>query len=156
MRCPSCRSALTERRFAFGRFWQCDRCGGRAITVELLRRAFTAESINPLWRHAISNEGQPGRPCPLCARAMLTVCFAQRDCLPIDICKTCHLVWLDSGEIESLTPLPPKAEPASRSPEQRQAIAKVKAMAEGACPQDYGKVWHLIGAILDLGLRSLR
>ena len=89
---------------------------------------------------------------------MLTVRFEQPNSLSIDVCKTCHFVWFDSGEIESLTPLPPKAEPASLSPEQRQAIAiaKVKAMAEGACPQDYGKVWHLIGVILDLGLRSPR
>ncbi len=156
MACPSCGIELAETKLALGRFWSCDKCGGRAITVELLRRIFTPESINPLWLHAISNEGQLGRPCPLCSRQMLTVGFADAISPPIDLCRLCHLVWFDRGEIESLTPRPSKPGAAPVAPEQRQAIAiaKVAAMAEEARAEDYGKIWQQIGKVFGGRLRS--
>jgi len=46
--CPRCNLPLKEVRMSHGVFWACDKCAGRAITVELLRRTFTPESINPL------------------------------------------------------------------------------------------------------------
>jgi Zn-finger nucleic acid-binding protein len=151
MLCPSCRRQLDETRFAFGRFWRCETCGGRAITVELLRRTFTAESINPLWLHAIASEGQMGRPCPQCARQMLKVSFSDPGSMQIDVCRFCHLVWFDRGEVENLTPRPikPEAAPLPAAPRQAAAIARVRAMAEEARAQDYGKVWKHIGRILD-------
>ncbi|PYL06167.1 MAG: hypothetical protein DME33_14460, partial [Verrucomicrobia bacterium] len=47
--CPRCKVPLKEVRTSDGVFWACDNCGGRAVTVELLRNRFTPESINPLW-----------------------------------------------------------------------------------------------------------
>jgi Zn-finger nucleic acid-binding protein len=148
--CPACRIELAETRLPFGRFWKCATCGGHAITVEMLRHAFTAESINPLWLHAISHEGQPGRPCPLCARPMLTVAFSGTESTPIDVCPSCHLVWFDRGEIESLTPQPPKSEAPPISSQQRQAaaIAKVAALAQQARAEHHGRAWTLIQQLL--------
>src|SRR5258708_1541891 len=56
--CPRCAIPLKENKMAHGIFWGCGNCGGRAVTVELLRRTFTPESINPLWLHAMRGEGQ--------------------------------------------------------------------------------------------------
>jgi hypothetical protein len=37
----------------YGVFWACARWGGHALSIELLRRTFTNESINPFWLRAI-------------------------------------------------------------------------------------------------------
>ena len=50
--CPRCKVPLKDVRTSGGVFYGCDVCGGRAVTIELLRKRFTPESINPLWRHA--------------------------------------------------------------------------------------------------------
>ncbi|HJT79567.1 MAG TPA: zf-TFIIB domain-containing protein, partial [Chthoniobacterales bacterium] len=90
--CPKCTVSLQQIRTPKGIFWGCDRCGGRAITVELLRRIFTAESINPLWKHAISGEGITSRSCPQCRQAMLEVNLAaaaselDRHLVRVDVC----------------------------------------------------------------------
>jgi uncharacterized Zn finger protein (UPF0148 family) len=46
--CPRCKVPLKEVRTSGGVFYGCDVCGGRAVTIELLRKRFTPESINPL------------------------------------------------------------------------------------------------------------
>jgi ribosomal protein L37AE/L43A len=46
--CPACRIPLTEMRTGNGIIWRCEKCDGRAVGLQLLRRTFTAESINPL------------------------------------------------------------------------------------------------------------
>ena len=56
--CPRCNLPLKQVRMSNGVFWTCDTCGGRAVGLELLRRTFTPQSINPLWLHAISGEGK--------------------------------------------------------------------------------------------------
>jgi len=61
--CPRCKVPLKEVRTSGGVFYGCDVCGGRAVTIELLRKRFTPESINPLWLHAMRGEGRVGLPC---------------------------------------------------------------------------------------------
>jgi Zn-finger nucleic acid-binding protein len=46
--CPRCKVRLKEVQTSDGVFYACDVCGGRAVTIELLRKRFTPESINPL------------------------------------------------------------------------------------------------------------
>src|SRR5436305_12049473 len=75
--CPRCNLSLKEVRMSHGVFWTCDKCGGRAVGLELLRRTFTPESINPLWRHTISGEGKVGPRCPSCRRPMIDVALSE-------------------------------------------------------------------------------
>ena len=65
-----------------GVFWGCEICGGRALSVELLRRRFTNESINPFWIQVIRGLGVVGRPCPCCGRKMLEVPVAPKEGAP--------------------------------------------------------------------------
>jgi len=46
--CPRCKVPLKEVRTSGGVFYACDVRSGRAVTIELLRKRFTPESINPL------------------------------------------------------------------------------------------------------------
>ena len=94
--CPRCNVPLKEVRTSQGIFWACENCGGRALTVELLRRIFTPESINPLWLHAISGEGKSGRLCPSCRKPMLEVALSENAQVDVDVCRHCHFVWLDT------------------------------------------------------------
>ena len=51
------------------------RAYGRAVTIELLRKRFTPEPINPLWLHAMRGEGRVSVPCPSCRQPMIGVAF---------------------------------------------------------------------------------
>jgi Zn-finger nucleic acid-binding protein len=109
--CPKCNLPLTRVGTSMGVFWTCSNCGGRAVTVELLRRTFKPDSINPLWRHAISGQEPPAaRACPSCRRAMLEVPLSDKSTVRVDVCRLCHFVWFDAHETETLVPLsvPPK------------------------------------------------
>lgn len=101
-KCPRCSVPLQVTRTAHGVFWGCGKCGGRAITVELLRRTFTPESINPLWLHAIRNEGVSSCACPSCGNNMTEVSLADEGSVRVDVCKLCHFVWFDMAETDSL------------------------------------------------------
>src|SRR4029450_9366866 len=83
--CPRCNLPLTQVRMSNGLFWACDTCGGRAGGLELLRRTFTPESINPLWLHAINGEGKTGCRCPSCAHAMLQVALSENAGVNVDV-----------------------------------------------------------------------
>ena len=41
--CPRCKVPLKEVRTSGGVFYGCNVCGGRAVTIELLRKRFTPE-----------------------------------------------------------------------------------------------------------------
>jgi Zn-finger nucleic acid-binding protein len=126
--CPKCNLPLTRIGTSMGVFWTCNGCGGRAVTVELLRRTFTPESINPLWRHAISGQEPSGaRACPSCRRAMLEVPLSDKSTVRVDVCRLCHFVWFDAHETETLIARPLPAE----------------------SPRDLSKDWPEPGALSD-------
>src|SRR6266536_3911360 len=100
--CPACRIPLTEIRTGNGIIWRCEKCDGRAVGLQLLRRTFTPESINPLWLHAIHNEGSSARPCPSCGNAMIEVALDSSSGIRVEVCRICEFVWFDSGETQTL------------------------------------------------------
>jgi Zn-finger nucleic acid-binding protein len=142
---------MMERKLPHGIFWQCDQCGGRALTVELLRRTFSAASVNPLWLHAMENAGQPGRLCPQCEQPMLTVSFPETGSPPIDICKKCHFVWFDRGEVETLQPRASQTETPRLSPEEALALVNVNAQAADEVDRvrRHAAAWQEIGRFFD-------
>ena len=104
--CPACHAALEQLRMEHGIFWACRQCGGRALSIELLRRTFAKESINPLWLRIIRGDGRPGRDCPCCERAMTEVALADHPDSPaVDVCRPCHFAWFDASEIGELQPI---------------------------------------------------
>src|SRR5947207_13082619 len=100
--CPRCNLPLKEARMSHGVFWACDNCGGRAVGLELLRRPFTPESINPLWLHAIAGEVHSRRRCPSCGNPMLAVRLSDKAIVKVDVRRICHFVWVDAHEVDSL------------------------------------------------------
>jgi membrane associated rhomboid family serine protease/Zn-finger nucleic acid-binding protein len=137
--CPRCNVPLKEVRTPQGIFWACENCGGRALTVELLRRTFTPESINPLWLHAIGGAGKSGRFCPSCRKPMIEVALSENAQVDVDVCRHCHFVWFDAHDMDTLAPLQFPASAPELPQEAREFIAmeKVKQLAEDARGTDF-------------------
>jgi Zn-finger nucleic acid-binding protein len=126
--CPRCNVPLKEVRTSGGVFYACDGCGGRAVTIELLRKRFTPESINPLWLHAMRGEGRIGLPCPSCRQPMIGVALSDRAEINVDVCQHCHFIWFDTHEVDTLVPRQP--EPTPVAPELPQKAREMLAMVE--------------------------
>ena len=126
--CPRCKVPLKEVRTSAGVFYGCEGCGGRAVTIELLRKRFTPESINPLWLHAMRSEGRIGLPCPSCRQPMIGVALSDKAEMTVDVCQHCHFIWFDAHEVDTLVPRQP--EPVAAEPELPQKARAMLAMAE--------------------------
>lgn len=136
--CPACRVALTRTLTPLGVIWRCETCEGRAIGLALLRETFTADSVNPIWLHAIHNEGRDGRPCPSCARAMIDVPLETETPVNVEVCRVCQMIWFDQGEVASLEQkaIRPELPPLSQDAREAIAIAKVHLLGEQARKAD--------------------
>jgi Zn-finger nucleic acid-binding protein len=137
--CPTCRIPLTEIRTGNGIIWRCEKCDGRAVGLQLLRRTFTPESINPLWLHAIHNEGMSARPCPSCGNAMIEVALDSSSGIRVEVCRICEFVWFDAGETQTLQarPLSKPPPPLPQKARETIALAKVQQLAEQARGPDF-------------------
>jgi membrane associated rhomboid family serine protease/Zn-finger nucleic acid-binding protein len=110
-----------------------------ALTVELLRRTFTPESITPVWLHAISGAGKSGRLCPSCRKPMIEVPLSESAQVDVDVCQHCHFVWFDAHEMDMLAPRQFPA-PAAEVPQKAReliAVEKVNQIAEEAQGSDF-------------------
>lgn len=154
--CPRCNLPLKQVQMIGRNFWACDNCKGRAVTVELLRRTFTPESINPLWLHAIRGEGLRGCPCPSCRNPMTQVPLSQNAAVNVDVCPACHFVWFDFHEIDTLVPLPPpKTDGLPQKAREILAIERVEQLAEEARGSDFDSAppdewWKCIAAFFGM------
>jgi len=156
--CPACRIPLTEMRTGTGIIWRCENCDGRAVGLQLLRRTFTPESINPLWLHAIHNEGSSARPCPSCSNPMIEVALDSSSGIKVEVCKICEFVWFDKGETQPLQVRPPPKPPPALLPQKAReaiALARVQQLAEQARGPDFDSAppdewWKSIAAFLGM------
>ena len=155
--CPRCNVPLKDVRTAGGVFYGCDICGGRAVTVELLRKRFTQESINPLWLHATRGEGWVGLACPSCQQPMISVPLSDQAEIRVDVCQHCHFIWFDAHEVERLVPRQPDPVAPKLPQKAREvlAIAEVERLAKQAEGSDLDSVapeesWKQIAAFLGM------
>jgi membrane associated rhomboid family serine protease/Zn-finger nucleic acid-binding protein len=155
--CPRCKVPLKEVRTSGGVFYGCDVCGGRAVTIELLRKRFTSQSINPLWLHAMRGEGRVGLPCPSCRQPMIGVALSDKAEISVDVCQRCHFIWFDAHEVDTLVPRQPEPVPPELPQKAREMlaiaeVARLSKQAEGpeldsAAPEES---WKQIAAFLGM------
>ncbi len=155
--CPRCKVPLKDIRTSGGVFYGCDICGGRAVTIELLRKRFTQESINPLWLHATRGEGCVGLPCPSCQQPMISVPLSDQAEIRVDVCQHCHFIWFDAHEVETLVPRQPDPVAPELPQKAREvlAIAEVERLAKQAEGSDLDSVapeesWKQIAGFLGM------
>jgi membrane associated rhomboid family serine protease/Zn-finger nucleic acid-binding protein len=155
--CPRCKVPLKDIRTSGGVFYGCDICGGRAVTIELLRKRFTEESINPLWLHATRGEGGVGLPCPSCQQPMISVPLSDQAEIRVDVYRHCHFIWFDAHEVETLVPRHPDPVAPELPQKAREvlAIAEVERLAKQAEGSDLDSVapeesWKQIAGFLGM------
>jgi len=140
LRCPNCQAPLLQTQADHQTFWVCTGCGGRAVTIELLRRIVAASLLNRLWGAALQGQGTPGRPCPACAQPMAEVPTSpQPQALRLDICTRCHYFWFDPMEYQEMPAPPPPAATEPQFPQKAKellAMAEVKRLREQADMED--------------------
>ena len=125
--CPHCRIALTKRMSpSLGLAWLCPSCHGRAMTLELLRKAVQQTVVNRLWQRARSGQYGKVRRCPACHRQMteVPIIATEGKTTYLDVCTGCHFVWFDPREFGALPKIPAQpSEQETLSQEAKEALA---------------------------------
>ncbi len=155
--CPDCRTRLVRTKNENAVFWVCATCGGKAVTVPVLRKTVIREYVNRLWASALGRDGSQTAPsarrCPACDQQMTAVRVpATPAATTVDVCRSCAFIWFDPREFENAPPLPPASRPEESLPlEERRALALGKVLAAGPIP-DPGPTdwWQYIPALLGL------
>lgn len=158
--CPNCQRRLVGVRHPQGVFWTCEACGGRAVTVPVLRRTHVRDYVNQVWAYARDEKGVRRRPCPACNLKMLDVPIVHGGTAHwLDVCTRCYFVWFDPREYEQAPALPasstPEASDAELSPKAREALAVETARRIGQGPSGIeegppDEWWELLPAFLGL------
>jgi membrane associated rhomboid family serine protease/Zn-finger nucleic acid-binding protein len=148
---------LKEVRTSGGVLYGCDVCGGRAVTIELLRKRFTPESINPLWLHAMRGEGGVGLPCPSYRQPMIGVALSDQAEIKVDVCQHCHFIWFDAHEVDMLVPRQPEPVAAELPQKAREmlAMAEVERLSKQVEGSDFDSAapdesWKQIAAFVGM------
>ncbi len=104
MECPRDRQPLEALSLDHAVCFACPQCGGRAATVELLRRMAPRERLRELW--ALVRAGAAAdAECPSCRKPMRLVALREAErVLQLDGCAGCHVIWFDAGELRALAP----------------------------------------------------
>ena len=104
--CPRCGVRLANAPSPGRVEFACTRCRGRMLGAALVRQLTDARTFGGLWMRA--GTATSNLDCPACCGAMGEVQVdADSGPLVIDICRRCHVFWLDRGESQSLERVAP-------------------------------------------------
>lgn len=117
----------------------CPKCAGRAVNLAIFRRSVAADTMRKFWLKVLDAPEiahHARLPCPACAKPMVPAAAAGREKeeVQLDVCRSCHMMWVDHGELEAL-PLSPQKErktAGTLSPASAEALAPILAQAERA------------------------
>jgi len=159
--CPNCSNRLARVQNELGIYWGCQTCGGRTVSISVLRKAIDRDFVNQLWQKARSHSVPGVRRCPACNHRMVEVEVADADAEEqLDVCRTCQFVWFDPNEFETaphVPPMPsaPKEKPLPQEAREALALYQVQRMAEEARAEPAPpESWQLIPALFGLPVES--
>jgi membrane associated rhomboid family serine protease/Zn-finger nucleic acid-binding protein len=93
--------ALRTVRQREGIYFNCDQCGGRAVTIPQIRR-FTGDRFAVKMMVQIKRATETSKlSCPFCYSPMKQFQIPQ-PAITLDACKPCGTVWFVAGEFEEL------------------------------------------------------
>ena len=157
--CPSCKTSLNKNGNKFGLFWVCPSCDGRAVTLEVVRKAIPRPMVNRLWQRARSGQYEGTRQCPACRRRMPEVPILSREKTEyIDICSKCHFIWFDPHEFEHLPKVEIKqsqSQPLSMEAREALALARLESLKKEQVQQEMSSSspdhwWEVIPALFGI------
>jgi Zn-finger nucleic acid-binding protein len=104
--CPNCATPLAQARLGSYPLKVCQRCEGMLIEMTVFVSVIDAARLREALRGVVMpREQSPGHrtlSCPQCGRAMLNHMYGGAGNVVLDTCETCHVNWLDSGELRRI------------------------------------------------------
>lgn len=157
--CPDCSLPLQHSTGSDGAFWRCPRCEGHTAGVAQLRHFADDEFAKDLWNESRIAVLSP-RACPSCAEHMALV---SGEGLEAEMCRRCHIVWLDRYEWDDVPPQSagePPPEPIPEAAAEIMAAAELDAVKRRAQPGAFAEApvpdhwWQWVLGFLGLPLRE--
>ncbi len=157
--CPRCKTSLKKNSNKLGLFWVCPSCDGRAVSLEVVRKAVPRHIVNRLWQRARSGQYAGNRKCPACKRSMNEVPIISKNKTQyLDVCIGCHFIFFDPKEYECLPKIPAAKDPKDNLPlKEREALAlaRLEALKQEQESEKMGVSspehwWEIIPAIFGL------
>ena len=107
--CPNCKTdSLREINFHKTRVERCDKCHGLWFDRDELSHAVAQDDKFlewldiDLWKNKEGFKVAPsGKICPVCDKNIYQIEYDKSD-IQIEICNSCHGLWLDSGEFKKI------------------------------------------------------
>lgn len=162
--CPHCQVSLKKFKSPHGIIWICTTCNGRAASLFIFKKQMENQNFKKLWREIISGSGDFKNACPSCTKKMAEVpLLLQGECLFIDVCKNCKLIWFDDGEYDSVQK-PPETMPEIKplrfeDTRAKLAIAEIELMKIKNANREYqdelpDNIWKMIPAVLGFPVKE--
>ena len=120
-RCPRCRVPLGETYYEGVPVRNCPRGHGLLVDLGLVDRIVARREVafsqglrrkalefrdrvllNPLQKEKATGTAAGGYACPACGWRMVARPYNYQDFIPVDKCLSCHRVWFDADELETL------------------------------------------------------
>ena len=105
-RCPNCATRLMYARIDGYPLQVCPQCAGMLIDMRQFVDVIEAARLREQLRGVVlPREQHPGHRtlvCPQCGGPMLNHVYGGPGNLVIDTCETCHVNWLDAGELRRI------------------------------------------------------
>lgn len=149
MNCPHCSEPLLQAANAERKFvYSCRQEHGLALGFAVLKDGLEPAPFTRLWTQARLDPQAPR--CPSCRQTMrISVLGVSGSQVTLDLCKLCHLIWLDPGELQAIDNLKKKHPEMFVRTRDEAHSRKRAAEAFGLPPLTGGEVSGSVGAALD-------
>jgi Zn-finger nucleic acid-binding protein len=109
--CPVCGVPLAHAAVCGCRLLACERCRGLLIPMDAFMAVIDglkSQAHTTAWarQHPDPRDLERRTLCPACGRAMDTHFYGGSGNVVMDSCSTCHLNWLDYGELRRIVQAP--------------------------------------------------
>lgn len=157
--CPGCKTSLSKNSNILGLFWVCPLCDGRAVALEVIKKAIPRPIVNQLWQRARSGQYAGYRKCPACKRSMTEIPIISKNKTEyLDVCTGCHFIWFDPQEYECLPKVPIATERKNEIPlkdREALALARLEVLKQEQVSKNIGVSspdhwWEIIPALFGL------
>jgi membrane associated rhomboid family serine protease/Zn-finger nucleic acid-binding protein len=112
------------------------------VNLAIFRKTVKADTMRAFWLNVLDVPEvahHEALSCPACAKRMAraSATGSHNEEIQLDVCRACHMMWVDHGELEMLPLQPHKEAAGSRklSPEAAEALAPMLAETERAKAQ---------------------
>jgi Zn-finger nucleic acid-binding protein len=121
--------------------------------IAVLRRYLGGSLVQNFWRKAIAGSATAEKKCPSCRQSLS--CFkVNKDgqTIVLDICRRCHLLWFDKGELDAF----PKAKIEELPPKVKRESAMLQIMSENQLEDEMVRSEHAVMNVADIIICIIR